>query len=37
MALLGLLHAGDRLAIFNALNPVHAVGFLVATGSARCR
>ena len=30
--MLGLLHAGDRLAIFNALNPAHAVGFLVDHG-----
>ena len=32
MALLGIVHAGDRLAIFNALNPGHAVGFLVGHG-----
>ena len=32
LALLGLLHAGDRPAIFNALNPVHAVGFLASHG-----
>ena len=32
LALLGILHAGDRPAIFNALNPVHAVGFLVSHG-----
>ena len=32
MALLGLLHAGDRPAIFTALNPVHAVGFVASHG-----
>ena len=32
MALLGLVHAGDRLAIFHALNPAHAVGFVVSHG-----
>ena len=32
MRLLGILHAGDRPAIFNALNPVHAVGFLASHG-----
>jgi KUP system potassium uptake protein len=32
MALLGLLHAGDRLAIFNALNPGPAVGFVASHG-----
>jgi KUP system potassium uptake protein len=32
MALLGLLHAGDRLAIFGALNPGYALGFLASHG-----
>ena len=32
IALLGLVHAGDRLAIYNALNPAHAVGFVVSHG-----
>jgi KUP system potassium uptake protein len=32
MALLGLVHAGDRLAIFNAFNPIHAVGFVASHG-----
>ena len=32
MAALGLLHAGDRLAIFHALNPLHATGFVVSHG-----
>ena len=32
MALLGLVHAGDRLAIFHALNPAHAVGFVASHG-----
>jgi KUP system potassium uptake protein len=32
MALLGLVHAGDRLAIFSALNPLHATGFLASHG-----
>ncbi|HRO12445.1 MAG TPA: potassium transporter Kup [Amaricoccus sp.] len=32
MALLGLLHAGDRLAVFHALNPLHASGFVASHG-----
>jgi KUP system potassium uptake protein len=32
LAGLGLLHAGDRPAIFAALNPAHAVGFLITHG-----
>jgi KUP system potassium uptake protein len=32
MALLGLVHAGDRLAVFNALIPTHAVGFVASHG-----
>ena len=37
MALLGLLHAGDRLAIFNALNPGTPSASSPPTASARCR
>lgn len=29
---LGVFHAGDRLAIFHALNPLHATGFVVSHG-----
>ena len=29
---LGLFHAGDRLAIFHALNPLHATGFVASHG-----
>jgi KUP system potassium uptake protein len=32
IGLLGLMHAGDRLAIFHALNPLHAAGYVASHG-----
>ncbi|HET9069337.1 MAG TPA: potassium transporter Kup [Amaricoccus sp.] len=32
IGLLGLMHAGDRLAVFHALNPLHAAGFVASHG-----